>query len=122
MKLISLIKEAKDEETSAGDVYTGGFLDKGEIVLMLQPKSAAHGTRWNGVKFQLQPKCGEPHVAAGGGSVSEPVSFGKSKKIKLTAKMKKQIKTILTGPESDENLDRLDRAGTSVRDIERYIR
>ena len=37
MKLISLLKEAKDEETSAGDVYTGGFLDKGEIDLMLQP-------------------------------------------------------------------------------------
>ena len=46
-------------------------------------------------------------------------AFKGYKKIKPTAKMKKQIQKILKDP---EEIHRIERSDTKIRDIERYIR
>ena len=52
-------------------------------------------------------------------TAGDDLAFKGYKKIKLTSKMKKQIQKILKDP---EELDRIERSDTKVRDIERYIR
>jgi len=118
MKLTNIIKEA--DETRPGDVY----VDKrnGEVFLVLHPYPSKLGMKWDGVEFNLKPKgkWQEPYISAGSSTtVPEPKAFEGYKKTKLTAKQKKAIQKILKDP---ENLDSLDRAGTKVKDIERYIR
>ena len=117
MKLTNIIKEAEDK-ISPGDVY----VDKRtrDIFLVLSPLATKFGTKWQGVEFDFNPRYGEPFISAGSSTtVAEPKAFEGYKKSKLTAKQKKAIQKMLKDP---ENLDQLDRARTSVKDIERYIR
>ena len=112
-----IIHEAK-EDTRPGDVY----VDKrnGEIFLVLKPLMTKFGRKWDGVEFNFKPRGGDPYISAGSSTtVPEPKAFEGHKKTKLTAKHKKAIKKMLKDP---ENLDQLDRAGSNVKDIERYIR
>ena len=116
MKLTNIIKEV--DETRPGDVY----VDKrnGEIFLVLRPLMTKFGRKWDGVEFNFKPRGGDPYISAGSSTtVPEPKAFEGHKKTKLTAKHKKAIKKMLKDP---ENLDQLDRAGSNVKDIERYIR
>ena len=125
MKLKYLIKEAKKDidihrEYQAGDAFTTPR-EKGMVFIILYPYTAAQGVKkWTGVEFQLKPNYGEPYMGSPEVTTAgDELAFKGYKKIKLTSKMKKQIQKILKDPES---LDQLDRAGTRVRDIERYIR
>ena len=125
MKLKNLIKEAKKDidihrEYQAGDAFTIPR-EKGMVFIILYPYTAAQGVKkWTGVEFQLKPNYGEPYMGSPEVTTAgDELAFKGYKKIKLTSKMKKQIQKILKDPES---LDQLDRAGTRVRDIERYIR
>ena len=125
MKLKNLIKEAKKDidihrEYQAGDAFTTPR-EKGMVFIILYPYTAAQGVKkWTGVEFQLKPNYGEPYMGSPEVTTAgDELAFKGYKKIKLTSKMKKQIQKILKDPES---LDQLDRAGTRVRDIERYIR
>ena len=116
MKLTNIIGEAEDP-VREGDV----FLNKrnGEILLIIG-YMGTKPRRWNGVEFNLKPRYGDPYISAGSSTtVPEPKAFEGHKKTKLTAKHKKAIKKMLKDP---ENLDQLDRAGSNVKDIERYIR
>ena len=125
MKLTNIIQEAKKEidihrEYQAGDAFTTPR-EKGMVFIILYPYTAAQGVKkWTGVEFQLKPNYGEPYMGSPEVTTAgDELAFKGYKKIKLTSKMKKQIQKILKDPES---LDQLDRAGTRVRDIERYIR
>ena len=116
MKLTNIIKEA--DETRPGDVY----VDKrnGEIFLVLHYINTKFGKKWDGVEFDFKPRYGDPYISAGSSlTVPEPKAFEGYKKKKLTAKQKKAIQKMLKDP---ENLDQLAKAGTKVKDIERYIR
>jgi hypothetical protein len=115
--IVTELKEA-EEKISPGDVY----VDKRtrETFLVLTPLTTKFGTKWEGVEFDFNPRYGEPFISAGlSTTVAEPKAFEGYKKSKLTGKQKKAIQKMLKDP---ENLDQLDRAGSSVRDIERYIR
>ena len=117
MRLTNLIKEAKDE-TRPVDVY----VDKrnGEIFLVLHYINTKFGKKWDGVEFNFKPSYGDPYISAGSSTtVPEPKAFEGYKKTKLTDKHNKAIKKMLKDP---ENLDQLDRAGSNVKDIERYVR
>ena len=112
-----IIYETKDE-TRPGDVY----VDKrnGEVFLVLNYINTKFGKKWDGVEFNFKPRYGDPYISAGSSTtVPEPKAFEGYKKTKLTAKHKKAIQKMVKDP---ENLDQLDRAGTRVKDIERYIR
>ena len=113
----AIIREAKDK-ISPGDVY----VDKRtrETFLVLNPLATKFGTKWQGVEFDFNPRYGEPFISAGSSTtVAEPKAFEGYKKSKLTGKQKKAIQKMLKDP---ENLDQLDRAGSNVKDIERYIK
>ena len=115
--IVTELKEAEDK-ISPGDVY----VDKRtrEIFLVLNPLATKFGRKWEGVQFDFNPRYGEPFISAGSSTtVPEPKAFEGYKKTKLTAKQKKAIQKMLKDP---ENLDQLARAGTKVKDIERYIR
>ena len=125
MKLTNIIQEAKKDidihrEYQAGDAFTTPR-EKGMVFIILYPYTAAQGVKkWTGVEFQLKPNYGEPYMGSPEvTTAADELAFKGYKKINLTSKMKKQIQKILKDPES---LDQLDRAGTRVRDIERYIR
>ena len=112
-----IIREAKDE-TRPGDVYVNKR--NGEVFLVLNYLNTKFGRKWSGVEFNFKPRYGNPYISAGSSTtVAEPKAFEGYKKTKLTAKQKKAIQKMLKDP---ENLDQLDRAGTRVKDIERYIR
>jgi len=113
-------EEAKEETVWSGDVFWSAR-SKGNLFLVLGLYTAARGDKkWDGVEFALKPKHGEPYLSAGRVTIGEDgITTMGYKKTNLTTKMKKQIQNILKDPET---LDRLDRAGTRVKDIERYIR
>ena len=116
MKLTNIIKEA--DETRPGDVYVDKRI--GDIFLVLKPFPTKLGKKWDGVEFDFKSRYGEPYISAGSSTtVPEPFAFEGYKKTKLTAKQKKAIQKMLKDP---ENLDQLAKAGTKVKDIERYIR
>ena len=118
------LNEAKDvdihREYEAGDAFKS-VREKGMVFIILHPYTAAQGVKkWTGAEFQLSPKWGEPYMgSAEVTTAGDDLAFKGYKKIKLTAKMKKQIQKILKDP---EELDRIERSDTKVRDIERYIR
>ena len=116
MKLTSILEAADD--TRPGDTYQNKRT--GEIFLVLGSFKSDFGTKWDGVEFNLKPRYGEPHLSSGAvTTVAGDDAFAGYKETKLTAKMKKMIQKILKDP---EDLERLDRAGTRVKDIERFIR
>ena len=124
MKLTNVIKEAKKEidihrQYERGDVFWSSR-DKGLLFLLLAPYTAARGVKkWDGVEFDLKPSYGEPYLGSGAVTTAgDELAFKGYKKTKLTAKMKKMIQKIIKDPEA---LEQLDRAGTRVKDIERYI-
>ncbi len=118
------LNEAKEidihREYEAGDAFTTPR-EKGMVFIILHPYTAAKGVKkWTGVEFQLKPNYGEPYMgSAEVTTAGDEQAFKGYKKIKLTSKMKKQIQKILKDP---EELDRIERSDTKVRDIERYIR
>ena len=117
MKLTNIIKE-DDDPVREGDVYVNKR--NGEVFLVLNPFLTKFGRKWSGVEFNFKPRYGNPYISAGSSTtVAEPKAFEGYKKTKLTAKQKKAIQKMLKDP---ENLDQLDRAGSKVKDIERYIR
>ena len=120
-----IIREAKKEidihrEYSSGDAFTSSR-GKGMVFIILNPYHAARGVKkWSGVEFELKPNYGEPYMgSADVTTAGDELAFKGYKKIKLTAKMKKQIQKILKDP---EEIDRIQNSDTSVRDIERAIR
>ena len=119
------LNEAKKEidihrEYEAGDAFTSPR-EKGRVFIILYPFNAAQGVKkWTGVEFQMQPNYGEPYMSSAEVTTAgDDLAFKGYKKIKLTAKMKKQIQKILKDP---EEIDRIERSDTKVRDIERAIR
>ena len=118
------LNEAKDgdihREYEAGDAFKS-VREKGMVFIILYPYTAAKGVKkWTGVEFQMQPNYGEPYMSSAQVTTAgDDLAFKGYKKIKLTAKMKKQIQKILKDP---EELDRIERSDTKVRDIERAIR
>ena len=120
MKQTNIIQEVKEkEEVQPGNVYWSAR-EKGNLFLVLSPFMTKFGKKWDGVEFNLKPRYGEPHLSSGAvTTVAGDDAFAGYKETKLTAKMKKMIQKILKDP---EDLERLDRAGTRVKDIERFIR
>ena len=124
MRLKSLLNEAKDvdihREYEAGDAFKS-VREKGMVFIILHPYTAAQGVKkWTGAEFQLSPKWGEPYMgSAEVTTAGDDLAFKGYKKIKLTAKMKKQIQKILKDP---EELDRLQSSSNRLKDIERAIR
>ena len=119
------LNEAKKEidihrEYEAGDAFKS-VREKGMVFIILHPYTAAQGVKkWTGVEFQMQPNYGEPYMSSAEVTTAgDENAFKGYKKIKLTSKMKKQIQKILKDP---EELERIERSDTKVRDIERYIR
>ena len=118
------LNEAKDidihREYEAGEVFKSAR-EKGMIFIILYPYTAAKGVKkCTGVEFQMQPNYGEPYMSSAEVTTAgDENAFKGYKKIKLTSKMKKQIQKILKDP---EELERIERSDTKVRDIERYIR
>jgi hypothetical protein len=127
MKLTNIIKEAKKEIDIHREYEPGEFfwnpsgIDKGMLFLILYPYTAAKGVKkWTGVEFQMKPNYGEPYLSSADVTTAgNEYAFKGYKKIKPTAKMKKQIQKILKDP---EELERLKRSDTKLKDIERYIR
>ena len=127
MKLTHLIKEAKEEIDIHREYERGEFfwnssgIDKGMLFLILYPYTAAKGVKkWTGVEFQMKPNYGEPYLSSADVTTAgDEHAFKGYKKIKPTAKMKKQIQKILKDP---EEIHRIERSDTKIRDIERYIR
>ena len=129
MKLTTIIKEAKEinpmTDVSPGDFYT--YKDMGYDLVFLvindypqTPKKS----RWEGPVFNLKPaKFKEPYLfspeltTAGGDSIKW--QWDQMKKIKPTAKMKKQIQQILKDPEA---IDLINSSGIRLKDIERFAR
>ena len=95
--------------------------EKGMIFIILYPYTAAKGVKkWTGVEFQMQPNYGEPYMSSAEVTTAgDDLAFKGYKKIKLTSKMKKQIQKILKDP---EEIERIERSDTKLRDIERAIR
>ena len=118
------LSEAKDvdihREYEPGEAFKS-VREKGIVFIILHPYTAAKGVKkWTGVEFQLSPKWGDPYMgSAEVTTAGDDLAFKGYKKIKLTSKMKKQIQKILKDP---EELDRIERSDTKVRDIERAIR
>ena len=119
------LNEAKKEidihrEYEPGEAFTSSR-EKGMVFIILYPYTAAQGVKkWTGVEFQLKPNYGEPYMGSPEVTTAgDELAFKGYKKIKLTSKMKKQIQKILKDP---EELDRIERSDTKVRDIERAIR
>ena len=119
------LNEAKKEidihrEYEAGDAFKS-VREKGMVFIILHPYTAAQGVKkWTGAEFQLSPKWGEPYMgSAEVTTAGDDLAFKCYKKIKLTAKMKKQIQKILKDP---EELDRLQSSSNRLKDIERAIR
>ena len=125
MKLTHLIKEAKKEIDIHREYEPGEFFlnarEKGMLFLILYPYTAAKGVKkWTGVEFQMKPNYGEPYLSSADVTTAgNEHAFKGYKKIKINNKMKKQIQKILKDP---EELDRIERSDTKLRDIERYIR
>ena len=127
MKLTNIIKEAKKEIDIHREYERGEFfwkpsgIDKGMLFLILYPYTAAKGVKkWTGVEFQMKPNYGEPYLSSADVTTAgNEHAFKGYKKIKPTAKMKKQIQKILKDP---EEIHRIERSDTKIRDIERYIR
>ena len=116
--------EAKDgdihREYEAGDAFKSAR-EKGMVFIILYPYTAAKGVKkWTGVEFQMQPNYGEPYMSSAEVTTAgDDLAFKGYKKIKLTSKMKKQIQKILKDP---EEIERIERSDTKLRDIERAIR
>ena len=125
MKLKSIIKEAKKEIDIHREYEPGEFFlsarEKGMLFLILYPYTAAKGVKkWTGVEFQMKPNYGEPYLSSADVTTAgNEHAFKGYKKIKPTAKMKKQIQKILKDP---EELDRLQSSSNRLKDIERAIR
>ena len=125
MKLTHLIKEAKKEIDIHREYEPGEFFlnarEKGMLFLILYPYTAAKGVKkWTGVEFQMKPNYGEPYLSSADVTTAgDEHAFKGYKKIKINNKMKKQIQKILKDP---EEIDRIERSDTKIRDIERYIR
>ena len=125
MKLKSIINEAKKEIDIHREYEPGEFFlnarEKGMLFLILYPYTAAKGVKkWTGVEFQMKPNYGEPYLSSADVTTAgNEYAFKGYKKIKPTAKMKKQIQKILKDP---EEIDRIEKSDTKIRDIERYIR
>jgi len=125
MKLTNIIEEAKKEIDIHREYERGEFFlnarEKGMLFLILYPYTAAKGVKkWTGVEFQMKPNYGEPYLSSADVTTAgNEYAFKGYKKIKPTAKMKKQIQKILKDP---EELERLKRSDTKLKDIERYIR
>ena len=119
------LNEAKKEidihrEYESGDAFKSAR-EKGMVFIILHPYTAAQGgKKWTGAEFQLSPKWGEPYMgSAEVTTAGDDLAFKGYKKIKLTSKMKKQIQKILKDP---EEIERIERSDTKLRDIERAIR
>ena len=125
MRLKGLLNEAKKEIDIHREYERGEFFlsarEKGMLFLILYPYTAAKGVKkWTGVEFQMKPNYGEPYLSSADVTTAgNEYAFKGYKKIKPTAKMKKQIQKILKDP---EELERIERSDTKLRDIERYIR
>ena len=125
MNLTNIIKEAKKEIDIHREYEPGEFFlnarEKGMLFLILYPYTAAKGVKkWTGVEFQMKPNYGEPYLSSADVTTAgNEHAFKGYKKIKPTAKMKKQIQKILKDP---EEIDRIEKSDTKIRDIERYIR
>ena len=91
------------------------------VFIILNPYTAAQGVKkWEGIEFQLKPNYGQPYLSSPEVTTAgDENAFKGYKKIKLTAKMKKQIQKILKDP---EELDRLQNSSTRLRDVERYVK
>ena len=121
-----LMKEEAKEETDIHRQYEVGDafwspMGKGELFILLSPYTAAKGVKkWTGVEFNFKPNYGDPYlVSADVTTAGDEHAFKGYKKTKITSKMKKQIQKILKDP---EELDRIERSNTSVKEIERAIR
>ena len=125
MRLKGLLNEAKKEIDIHREYERGEFFlsarEKGMLFLILYPYTAAKGVKkWTGVEFQMKPNYGEPYLSSADVTTAgDEHAFKGYKKIKPTAKMKKQIQKILKDP---EEIERIERSDTTIRDIERYIR
>ena len=125
MKLKTLLAEAKKEIDIHREYEPGAFFlsarEKGMLFLILYPYTAAKGVKkWTGVEFQMKPNYGEPYLSSADVTTAgNEYAFKGYKKIKPTAKMKKQIQKILKDP---EEIERIERSDTTIRDIERAIR
>jgi hypothetical protein len=119
------ITEAKKEIDIHREYEPGEFFliarEKGMLFLILYPYTAAKGVKkWTGVEFQMKPNYGEPYLSSADVTTAgNEHAFKGYKKIKPTAKMKKQIQKILKDP---EEIERIERSDTKLKDIERYIR
>jgi len=91
------------------------------LFLILYPYTAAKGVKkWTGVEFQMKPNYGEPYLSSADVTTAgNEHAFKGYKKTKLTSKMKKQIQQILKDP---EEIERIKRSDTKLKDIERFIR
>ncbi len=131
MKLINIIQEeaemdeAKEKtdihrEYEPGEFFWSPF-EKGLLFLILYPYTAAKGVKkWTGPEFQMKSKYGDPYLSSADVTTAgDERAFKGYKKTKPTAKMKKQIQKILKDP---EEIERIERSDTKLRDIERYIR
>ena len=107
-------------EYEPGEVFKS-VREKGIVFIILYPYTAAQGVKkWTGVEFQMQPNYGEPYMSSAEVTTAgDDLAFKGYKKIKLTSKMKKQIQKILKDP---EEIERIERSDTKLRDIERAIR
>ena len=117
------LNEAKKDidihrEYEAGEAFKS-TREKGRVFIILYPYHAAQGVKkWTGIEFVLGDRY--PYMASADVTTAgDENAFKGYKKIKLTSKMKKQIQKILKDP---EELDRIERSDTKVRDIERAIR
>jgi len=125
MKLTNVIKEAKKEIDIHREYEPGEFFwsarEKGMLFLILYPYTAAKGVKkWTGVEFQMKSNYGEPYLSSADVTTAgNEHAFKGYKKTKLTSKMKKQIQQILKDP---EEIERIKRSDTKLKDIERYIR
>ena len=125
MKLKNIIKEAKKEIDIHREYEPGEFFwsarEKGMLFLILYPYTAAKGVKkWTGVEFQMKPNYGEPYLSSADVTTAgNEHAFKGYKKTKLTSKMKKQIQQILKDP---EEIERIKRSDTKLKDIERFIR
>ena len=125
MKLKNIIKEAKKEIDIHREYEPGEFFwsarEKGMLFLILYPYTAAKGVKkWTGVEFQMKPNYGEPYLSSADVTTAgDEHAFKGYKKTKLTSKMKKQIQQILKDP---EEIERIKRSDTKLKDIERFIR
>jgi hypothetical protein len=131
MKLINIIQEeaemdeAKEKtdihrEYEPGEFFWSPF-EKGLLFLILYPYTAAKGVKkWTGPEFQMKSKYGDPYLSSADVTTAgDEHAFKGYKKIKPTAKMKKQIQKILKDP---EEIERIERSDTKIRDIERYVK